>query len=61
MSNINISVHQISDVKVKKNYFNDFMTVTVSCIDKEGETSEFQMFVYDKDRMEKIDNKIKEV
>ena len=61
MSSMNLNVHDITDIEVKKTYFSDFMVVTVSCTDVDNDKSEFQMYVKSGKEHKHIDSKIKEV
>ena len=61
MSSMQLNVHDITDIEVKKTYFDDFMVVTVSCTDVDNDKTEFQMFVRSGKDHKHIDNKIKEI
>jgi len=39
-----VSVHRVTDIKLKRTQYNNFNTVTVTVTDKHGDETEFTLF-----------------
>ena len=45
---MNMDIHRVSDIKVKRSDYNSFKTVTVSVFTKDGQEHQLTMFTDDK-------------
>ena len=49
---MNMDIHRVSDIKVKRSDYNSFKTVTVSVFTKDGQERELTLFTDDELKLE---------